>query len=94
MARGRLVHHFDDDEADESGLVKGTSASPDASRILLAVRVQMIMLQCDPWFGFVYSEDNISDLPSRGEFTVMESLGAEFRTMVFPLLRGYFRDDI
>ena len=66
----------------------------NSSRILLDVDVQMVRLQCDPWFGFVYSEDNISDLPSRGDFTLMESLGAEFRAMVFPQLRGYFRDDV
>ena len=94
LARGRLMHHFVDNDAAKSGLIKGTSASPNSSRILLDVHVQMIRLQCDPWFGFVYSEDNISDLPSRGDFTLMESLGAEFRTMVFPQLRGYFRDDI
>ena len=26
-----------------------------------------MQLQCDPWISFVYSEDNIADLPSRGD---------------------------
>ena len=90
LLRGRLVHHFVDNSAAKSGLVKGASSSPDSARILLEYHLQVVRLQCSPWIGFVYSEDNISDPPSRGDFRLMRALGAVRRPMVFPQLRGFF----
>ena len=52
--------------------------------------VQVVRLQCDPWVGFVYSGDNLADPPSRGDFALMERLGAVRRRLVFPRLLGYF----
>ena len=89
LLRGRLVHHFVDNEAAKAGLIKGTSSSPHTALVLLDYHIATVELQCDPWVGFVYSEDNLSDPPSRGDFRLMESLGAKFRPMRFPALRGH-----
>ena len=86
---GRLVHHFVDNDAAKAGLIKGTSSSPHTSLVLLDYHVVVVELQCDPWVGFVYSEDNLSDPPSRGDFKLMQYLGAEYRPMRFPALRGH-----
>ena len=89
LLRGQLVHHFVDNDAAKAGLIKGTSSSPHTSLVLLDYHVAVVELQCDPWIGFVYSGDNLSDPPSRGDFRLMESLGAESRPMCFPALRGH-----
>ena len=89
---GRLVHHFVDNQPAESGLIKGASSRPDSAFILLEHHIQLVSLQCDPWVGFVYSEDNLSDPPSRGDFRLMRSLGARRRQMVFPRLHGFYVD--
>ena len=62
------VHHFVDNEAAKAGLIKGTSSSPHTALVLLDYHITTVELQCDPWVGFVYSEDNLSDPPSRGDF--------------------------
>ena len=59
---------------------------------MLEHHIQLVSLQCDPWVGFVYSEDNLSDPPSRGDFRLMRSLGARRRQMVFPRLHGFYVD--
>ena len=89
LLRGQLVHHFVDNDAAKAGLIKGTSSSPHTSLVLLDYHVVVVELQCDPWIGFVYSEDNLSDPPLRGDFSLMERLGADFRPMCFPALRGH-----
>ena len=50
------------------------------------IRLQRVIRGLDS--SILSTEDRISDLPSSGEFALMESLGAEFRPMVFPQLRG------
>jgi hypothetical protein len=89
LVRGRLVHHFVDNDAAKSGLIKGTSSSPHTARVLLDYHVSVVELQCDPWVGFVYSKDNLADPPSRGDFVLMQWLGAVHRPMRFPALRGH-----
>ena len=51
--------------------------------------MQLVHLQCQPWFGFVYLEDNLSDPPSRGDFVLMRQLRAERRECVLPPLSGW-----
>ena len=63
-----------------------THDNPDSARILQALAVRIMWLGCYPWFSFVYSEDNISDGPSRGEFGLLLSLGAKRRKLVRPTL--------
>ena len=50
----------------------------------------MSMSRCRsrPWFSFVYSEDNISDLPSRFEYALLRGMGAVRRRCVLPSLHS------
>jgi hypothetical protein len=41
LVRGRLVHHFVDNDAAKSGLIKGTSSSPHTARVLLDYHVSV-----------------------------------------------------
>ena len=86
LLRGRFVHHRVDNDAAKAGLIKGTSSIPHTSVVLLDYHVvNMVELQCDPWVqGFVYSGDNLSGPPSRGDFTLMRRLSAAYRPMRFP----------
>ena len=86
MLRGRLVHHFIDNFAAYSGLVRGSSNKPHSARVINNLHASALELGCIPWFGFVYSEDNIADLPSRGDFRLMWQLGALYRPCVLPEL--------
>ena len=89
VVRGRLVHHFLDNFAAYSGLVRGSSNKPHSARIINNTHAAVLELGCQPWFGFVYSEDNIADLPSRGDFWLMWQLGAIFRPCVLPELNRW-----
>ena len=84
-----LVHHFIDNKGARAGIVKGSSGKPDSARIIDALHVELVALACQPWFGFVYSEDNLSDDPSRGEWGLLRRLGAEPRDIVLPRLAGW-----
>ena len=80
--RGRIVHHFVDNTAALSGSIKGYSGKPDCARLVHALVVRILRLACRPWFGFVYSEDNLSDDPSREEFGLLKWLGSTRRVLV------------
>ena len=84
LLRGRLVHHFIDNDPAKCNLISGHSGHPDSARIIHAYNVVVHELQCQPWLGFVYSEDNLSDLPSRYEFTLLQKLGGIYRKCIFP----------
>ena len=75
------MHHLVDNVAAFSGAVKASSNLPDSARHL---HLAVFRIACRPWYGFVYSEDNLSDLPSRLEFDLMIELGAQFRPCRFP----------
>ena len=89
LLRQRLVHHFVDNKPARSIAISGSSSSRICSRILHTYHHQILKLACQPWIGFVYSEDNISDLPSRNDFTLMRSMGATSRPMVLPRLNNW-----
>ncbi|KAL1495392.1 hypothetical protein AB1Y20_016761 [Prymnesium parvum] len=84
----RLVHHFVDNKGALGGLIKGYSDKPDSARIINMVHVQVARFSCHPWFGFVYSEDNVADGPSRGDFSEVEKMGAEVSQLVWPDLQA------
>ncbi|KAL1527789.1 hypothetical protein AB1Y20_009173 [Prymnesium parvum] len=91
----RLVHHFVDNKGALGGLMKGYSDKPDSARIINMVHTQVVRYSCYPWFGFVYSEDNIADArrshgpstPSRGDFSVVAGLSAAVTQLVWPDLQ-------
>jgi hypothetical protein len=80
----RLAHHFIDNRPARAGLIKGSSGKPDSARIINAMHVELMALQCQTWFGFVYSEDNLSDGPSRGDYALLQRLGAIWRPCKLP----------
>ena len=84
--RGRIVHHFVDNTAALAGSKSGYSGKPDCARLIDALVVRILRLACRPWFGFVYSEDNLSDLPSREEFGLLQKLNSTRRVLVRPSL--------
>ena len=91
--RGRIVHHFVDDTAALAGFIKGYSSKPDCARLIEALVVRVLSLGCRPWFGFVYSEDNLSDLPSRELFGLLKWLGSTRRILVRPSLATLGSDE-
>ena len=71
-----------------SNMISGYTSKPDSAVILGTAQEQILELQCYPWFGFVCSADNISDLPSRNEFGLLRRLRAVRRAIRLPPLRG------
>ena len=69
-------------------LVKGYSAAPDSARVVNLYHSCVAQLGVTPWIEYVQSEDNIADLPSRGDFALLRTLGGEdsFRPAVLPTL--------
>ena len=45
---------------------------------------EILRLDCYPWFSYVRSKDNISDDPSRDDYSRLRRLGAVFRRCVLP----------
>ena len=86
---GTLCHHFIDNEGAYYSLMSGYSGKADCALVIHEYHLQILRLKCYPWLGFVYSGDNISDLPSRNEFGLVQRLGATFRTAVMPNLVGW-----
>ena len=43
-----------------------------------------------PWVEYVHTDDNLADLPSRGDFLLLRMLGGSgaFRPAVFPPVRS------
>ena len=87
--QGRSVHHFVDNTAALAGSISGFSSKTDSAGLLHVLAVEIMGLGCYPWFGFVYSEDNISDGPSRGDFAALRALGAVRRKLVRPRLATF-----
>ena len=86
---GRLVHIFVDNEAAKSNLISGYSPHPDSARLVHEYHVQVAHLTCYPWLSFVYSQDNIADLPSRASFQLLRRLKAVRRDAVLPSLHSW-----
>ena len=44
-----------------------------------------------PWLEYVHTDDNIADLPSRGEYGMLQTLGGSgsFRVAVIPPLSSF-----
>ena len=86
---GKLCHHFIDNQGAYYSLISGYSDKADCSRVIHEYHLAILKLRCFPWIGFVYSGDNIADLPSRADFQLVRRLGAQFRVAVIPRLDGF-----
>ena len=81
-------YHLVDNRAAMSNMISGYSGKPDSAVLIGTAQEQILNLQCYPWFGFVCSEDNLSDLPSRDAFDLLRRLGAHRRACKLPPLKG------
>ena len=88
--RGRHVIHWVDNESAVYGLVKGYSGSPDSARVVNLYHTCVTQLGVTPWVEYVHTDDNLADLPSRGDFLLLRMLGGSgaFRPAVVPPVRS------
>jgi hypothetical protein len=82
--RGRHVTHWIDNTGALAALIKGYARAADLAKIVHAFAATNLALQCWCWFEYVRSAANISDGPSRGDFTLCEELGATKVDLVIP----------
>lgn len=94
VLRSRLCHHFIDNQGAYYSMISGYSSKTDCATILHEYHLAILKLGCHPWIGFVYSEDNIADLPSREKYELVERLGATFRMAVLPDLLDWDRAEL
>ena len=59
------------------------------ARIVHAFASINLALRCEPWFEYVRSKANIADVPSRGDFALLRSLGAVYHKLVLPPLSAW-----
>jgi hypothetical protein len=71
LLHGEYVLHFIDNTSALAGLIAGSSKVPDSARIIHAFQVLNLSIMAVPWFAYVASKANISDLPSRAAFAEM-----------------------
>jgi len=82
--RSRDVLHFIDNTAAVAGIAKGFSAKPDSARIIHTYHALNVKIQAQVHFEWVKSEDNIADLPSRGELGLLEEFGSRDIGLMIP----------
>jgi len=86
--RNRDVVHFIDNQGAMFGLAKGTSRDYDTARMAHVFHALAAALGCRVWFEYVPSGANISDLPSRREFTLLRKMGAAKFDVSWPEFHG------
>ena len=86
MLAGRHVIHWIDNESAVYSLAKGYSGAADSARVVNLYHACVAQLRVTPWLEYVHTDDNIADLPSRGEYGLLQTLGGSgsFRVAVIP----------
>ena len=74
-----LIAFIDNDPARDA-LVKGTSSADVSAVYANHCRLLCAELGIAAWYARVASPSNISDMPSRGDFTLLVSAGAQWRS--------------
>ena len=82
--RGRDIYFWADNTAANSASARGYSSSPDIARLVHAFHLRALDLNCRIWIEWVPSVLNIADLPSRGDFALLNNLGATRIPFTFP----------
>ena len=77
LLQGRRVRIWCDNAGGENALRTGSARSMDHNMIVHGLWLHARRSDYALWVERVASEENIADLPSRGAFEVLESLGAE-----------------
>ena len=91
MLAGRHVIHRIDNESAVYSLAKGYSGAADSARVVNLYHACVAQLNVTPWLEYVHTDDNIADLPSRGEYGMLQTLGGSgsFRVAVIPPLSSF-----
>ena len=86
------VLHFADNVAANTSAIKGGSSAPDMARIVAALHIRLVQESIRLWIEFVKSEANMADLPSRGQFDLIRTMGAQRVPFQIPPFRGWSGD--
>ena len=94
VLRDAEVIHFIDNSAALSNCIKGSAKRDDCARIVCSLHLAVAKARVVPWFAYVASDANVSDLPSRGYISEMHAIfeaafpgssaSAEHRQTIFP----------
>ena len=79
--RGRAVMFHIDNSAAQSALINAGSSNQFSSAIVYTYLELEQHLQLRPWFARVGTYSNIADGPSRGDYILVKSLGADVTTV-------------
>ena len=60
----------------EHGTAKGSARAFDHNALIHSVWMQALIQRFQLWVYRVPTDDNLSDLPSRGEYAILSELGA------------------
>ena len=88
---GRKVVVYNDNKAAEAASRKGTARCWDHCEIVHDIWTHALLNRSFLWIERVSSKDNISDLPSREQYQLMESIGAVWRS---PAISTIFMEDV
>ena len=72
----RNVNHWIDNTGTLSGLIHGYARATDLAHMANAFHLTTCGMRTHTWLDYVPSLANIADLPSRGDFELLERLGA------------------
>ena len=56
-------------------LAKGYSGAADSARVVNLYHACVAQLGVTPWLEYVHTDDSMADLPSRGEYGLLQTLG-------------------
>lgn len=84
LIAGKQVIHLADNKAANAGARRASSSAADLARVISVMHAKWAQLGLSPWVGFVGSEANLADLPSRRLYELLRSMGSERVDFVFP----------
>ena len=88
---GRAVLHFVDNTSALAAMAKGYSRAIDSARIVHALHAWNVGAGVAAWFEYVNTKANISDMPSRNEFTLLRAMGSIEVAVVVPQIDDWFQ---
>jgi hypothetical protein len=65
--------HYVDNTSAVYGLASGSSGQPDSQSIILSLYGEQSTAGFNPWFRYIKSKENVTDMPSRGAMGEMEA---------------------
>ena len=84
MLDGRRVFHFIDNQGALSNCISCSSKDDDCAWMVHKLAISAARMTCSPWFDYVRSKANIADLPSRWDFSLLQSMKAQWIPTVIP----------